>query len=78
MRRDDAMTLSEEENDIYTEKWTDITKYATQMFAAFVTGDSDIDAEWDAYVENLNNMGLQDVIDCYESALERYNARQEG
>ena len=74
--RDDALALNEDENDIYTEKWTDITKYVSQMFAAFVTGDSDLDAEWDSYVANLEDMGLQDVLDCYESALARYNAWQ--
>lgn len=76
--REDALSLSESENEIYTEKWTDVTKYVSQMFAAFITGDSDIDTEWDSYVENLNNMGLQEVIECYEAAYARYVAWQEG
>ena len=70
--RDEALALTEDENDIYVEKWMDISKYATQMFAAFVTGDKDIDAEWDTYVSNLEQMGLQDVLDCYDAAYARY------
>lgn len=73
--RDEALALTEDENDIYVEKWQDISKYTTQMFAAFITGDSDIEAEWDTYVANLNQMGLQEVLDCYDAAYARYTAR---
>lgn len=73
--RDEALALTEEENDIYVEKWLDISKYATQMFAAFVTGDADIEAEWDTYVANLQKMGLQEVLACYDAAYARYTAR---
>lgn len=73
--RDEALALTEDENDIYVEKWMDISKYVTQMFAAFVTGDEDIEAQWDTYVANLQQMGLQDVLDCYDAAYARYIAR---
>lgn len=73
--RDEALALTEEENDIYVEKWLDISKYATQMFAAFVTGDADVEAEWDTYVANLQKMGLQEVLACYDAAYARYTAR---
>lgn len=73
--RDEALALTEDENDIYVEKWQDISKYATQMFAAFVTGDADIEAQWDTYVANLQQMGLQEVLDCYDAAYARYTAR---
>lgn len=73
--RDEALALTEDENDIYVEKWQDISKYAAQMFAAFVTGDADIEAEWATFVSNLEQMGLQDVLDCYDAAYARYTAR---
>ena len=73
--RDEALALTDDENDIYVEKWMDISKYVSQMFSAFVTGDSDIDAEWDTYVDNLYQMGLQDVLDCYDAAYARYTAK---
>lgn len=73
--RDEAMALTEDENDIYVEKWQDISNYAAQMFAAFVTGDADIEAQWDTYVANLQQMGLQEVLDCYDAAYARYTAR---
>lgn len=76
--REDALSLTYDETDIYTEKWADIQKYTSQMVAAFVTGDSDIDTEWDAFVAALDSMGLQDVLDCYDAAYARYLARTEG
>ena len=43
------------------------------MHAAFITGEKDIDAEWDNFQAELMDMGLQDVIDVYQAALDRYN-----
>ena len=45
------------------------------MNAAFITGQKDIEAEWDTYLKTLDDMGLQEVIDVYQAALDRYNAR---
>ncbi len=74
--RDDSLAMTEEETEIYNEKWTDIAKYVSQMFTGFIRGEYDIDAQWDEYVKNLNDMGLEELLDCYEAALERYNARR--
>lgn len=73
--RDEALALTEDENDIYVEKWQDISAYTASMFAAFVTGDADIETQWDSYVANLYQMGLQEVLDCYDAAYARYSAR---
>ena len=45
--------------------------------AAVLTGEKDVDAEWDTFIKNLYDMGLQDVIDVYQAALDRYNERSE-
>ena len=68
------LTLSQEEQDIYNDCWTDIKAKVYEMNAAFITGQADIEKEWDAYIAALNDMGLQDVIDVYQAALDRYNA----
>ena len=74
--RDEALALTEDENEIYVEKWQDISTYVASMFAAFITGDKDIEAEWDTYVANLQQMGLQEVLDCYNAAYTRYQAAE--
>ena len=73
--REEALALTEDENETYVEKWQDISKYAAQMFAAYITGDQDIESTWDTYVENLNKMGLTEVLECYDAAYARYTAR---
>ncbi len=74
--RDDSLAMNEEETEVYNEKWSDISKYVAQMFTGFVRGEYDIDAQWDEYIANLNGMGLEELLDCYDSALVRYLARQ--
>ncbi len=73
--RDDSLAMNAEETEVYNEKWTDIAKYVSQMFTGFVVGEYDIDTQWDEYVRNLETMGLSELLGCYETALERYNAR---
>lgn len=67
------LKLTEDEYDTYLDVWADIDTYLTQMHAAFMTGQVDIDAEWDNFQAELMNLGLQDVIDVYQAALDRYN-----
>lgn len=66
------LTLTQDEQDIYNDCWVDIDTYVAEMNASFITGAVDIDAEWDNYVSTLYSYGLQDVIDCYQAALDRY------
>ena len=70
----DWLKLTQEEQEIYIDCWTDIETKIHEMNAAFITGQADIEAEFDNYVQALYEMGLQDVIDVYQAALDRYNA----
>lgn len=74
--RPESLPLTEDEQDIYADAWTDIDKYVKEFQSAVLTGQKDIDAEWDNYISTLYELGLQDVIDVYQAALDRYNARQ--
>ena len=52
-----------------------ITQYVNQMFAHFVRGEGDIDAEWDTYVATLEQMGLANYLQVYQEA---YDAKYGG
>lgn len=73
--RDSALALTEDENEVYLDKWQDVYAYVSSAFASFVTGNKDIESEWDAYVAALEGMGLQEILDCYDAAYARYNAK---
>jgi putative aldouronate transport system substrate-binding protein len=45
-----------------------ILDHVKEMMARFITGDTDIDKNWDAYVKNLENMNLKRYLEIYQSA----------
>lgn len=51
----------------------DIYKYVEAQFAHWVV-DGGVDTEWDSYIEQLNAMGLQELIEIHMTAYEAYEA----
>ena len=68
----ECLLLTEEEQSTYEELWSGIEQYVRQINAEFVTGQADLDTQWEAYLKELNALGLQQVIDIYQAALDRY------
>ena len=63
-------TFTTEESDILSSVGQDIAKATEEAQAAFITGKRDL-SEWDAYVEQVTSMGIEEVTTCYQSALDR-------
>lgn len=68
------MTLLPEETTEYATKMTEIETYANEMRIKFIMGETSLD-EFDAYVQQIEAMGLEDVLAIQQAALDRYNAR---
>lgn len=51
--------------DVYT---TDINYEVTVKRANWITGKSDINSEWDAYIKKLNELGLEEYVDIMQRA----------
>lgn len=49
---------------------TDVNSYVDQMMARFVTGDADIDAEWDNYIATLKKMNAPRLLEIMTKAYE--------
>ncbi len=47
---------------------TAIYSIAEGNFASFITGQRDIDTEWDAYLQELENAGLPALLQLYQDA----------
>lgn len=73
--RPENLTLDEEGVEIYNDNWPDIKTYLDQMNTAFLSGEADIDADFDEFVANLEAMGLNEVLEVYQAALDRYLAK---
>jgi putative aldouronate transport system substrate-binding protein len=51
-----------------TEVQLSVRTYADEMLTRFITGDADIETEWDAYLETLNSQGLPRLLEIYQAA----------
>jgi len=69
-----GISLTAEESEEYSSPYNDIKTYVEENIPLFIRGDRSLDT-WDAFVEDIYAFGLQDCIDIYQAALDRYNAR---
>ncbi len=47
--------------------------YVTESMARFITGDMKIETNWDAYLKELNSIGLKKFVDTTQTAWDRMN-----
>lgn len=52
---------------------TSLKSYIEQSRVEFIIGTKDLDKDWDAYVESLNNMGMNEYIEYVQTAWDRSN-----
>ncbi len=69
------ITLTEEESKRFTVLNGQVDTYISEQRTKFITGEADIEAEWDTYVQTLKDLGIEEMITLYQTALDRYNAR---
>lgn len=70
-----AITLTPSESTAVVNKMNDINTYVGQNRAKFVLGQQSLSG-YDAFVAQVNKMGIADVLKIYQNALNRYNARK--
>jgi putative aldouronate transport system substrate-binding protein len=69
-----VFALSTEELETAAIYGPDIYSYCNQMEAAFITGETDIDGGWNAFVNNLQNMKVNELVKVYQTGYDRYMA----
>ena len=50
---------------------TDIKSYVEQMTTQFITGEADLESDWDTYVKTLENMKLSRWVEIDQTAYDR-------
>ena len=48
-----------------------IESYVNEMSRAFVNGQADLDTQWEEYLAKLDQLGLGQLLEVYQAALER-------
>lgn len=72
-----ALTLTAEESETFSKYMADIASYTSESILKMLTGEMDIDSDYDTFTETIYSMGLQDCLDCYQNALTRFNNRSQ-
>lgn len=65
-----AFTFTEEEADFLSTTGNDISKFADEGRSGFITGERPI-SEWDEYVQQYEQMGLEEYVEIHQAAYER-------
>lgn len=69
-----AVSLTTEEQESFNSIASDIETYISTTYLEFITGARSLD-EYDSFLETINSMGLQQCIDIYQGALDRYYSK---
>ena len=69
------ISFTAEETEIIQTTFADIQTYADENYTMFKVGQKSYDQDFKAFQDTLYSMGLQDVIDCYQAAYDRYQER---
>ena len=56
--------------------YNDISLYLANAKAQFITGEMDIDADWETHVNTLNQMGLERILEIEQAAYDRMNSEE--
>jgi len=70
-----TLALTVEESEAVGAVMGDIATYVGEMTVKFIIGQESLD-DFDAYVEHIYEMGLQEAVDAYTAAYSRYTHRQ--
>ncbi len=70
-----SVSLTSEEGSVYSTYMNDIITYAEETIPQFILGQLDVEADFQAFVDQLYEMGLQECIDVRQSAYDRYMTR---
>ncbi len=70
-----SLSLTEDESETYANRFGDISTYAAESIPRFITGELNLDSDWDDFQTTLKNLGIGDCVAAYQSAYERYLSR---
>lgn len=69
-----SIALTTEETEQYNRVYSDVNTYLDECLVKFMIGDLDIDDDetWNEYLNTMRELGVQDMINAYKSAMDRY------
>lgn len=68
------ITISEENSSRFSQLYTDLTTEINKAFSDFVLN-GNVDENWDAYIANLEAIGVDEFLDIAQEELDAFNAK---
>ncbi len=68
------LVFSAEENDEISRLSTDMATVLDEYYVHFITGEKDIETEWDDYVKLVESLNLKELTELYQTAYDRLYA----
>lgn len=69
-----AFTYSDEDSNRMVVLKNDIDTYVNECEAKFITGEMNLETDWETYVSTLETIGLTELMEIYQRGLDAYNA----
>lgn len=66
-----GVAFTADEQKIYDRYWPSIRDYMVERQQGWILGNGDVKADWDEYLETLDEMGLDQVLEVMNSAYDR-------
>lgn len=68
------MTMEEKEDIATTE--TDLQDYSKNQLAKWIAGESNVNEDWDTYLQELENIGLSHYLEVKQQIFDRYDSAE--
>ena len=66
-----GVAFNAEEQRVYDRTWGSIRDYMLEKQQSWILGSADVEAEWDDYLAQLDEMGMQELLPVMQSAYDR-------
>ena len=68
------MKYTEEDQNTMALTQANINNIIDNQWSRWMTGELDIESTWDSYVQNVNDAGLQQILEIRQAAFDEYQA----
>ncbi|MDY3304587.1 MAG: extracellular solute-binding protein [Clostridia bacterium] len=66
------ISFTESEQEIYDEYYTKVSELVYDMQHKWIMGEEDVDSTWDSYITTLHAAGVDNMMEIYNNAYNRY------
>jgi len=68
----DFVSFSTEESETIANYQSDIETYITECLAKFITGDMDVDQDYEEFAATVESLGAREIQTVYQAAYDRF------